>query len=125
MARFHRKHKNSEPDGADIVPEARTARMATQSGRLNRTCVVPDPCLELHAMNVFNPKQPSAGLANFSKTKRDILNDIRAKWGKFSEDDLGRLGSNDDLVTEIASRYNIDRALAQSDVDAMMRGRQI
>jgi hypothetical protein len=76
-------------------------------------------------MNVFNPKQPSAGLANFSKTKRDILNDIRAKWGKFSEDDLGRLGSNDDLVTEIASRYNIDRALAQSDVDAVMRGRQI
>jgi len=76
-------------------------------------------------MNVFNPKQPSAGLANFSKTKRDILNDIRAKWGKFSEDDLGRLRNNDDLVNEIASRYSIDRALAQSDVDTMMRGRQI
>ena len=76
-------------------------------------------------MNVFNPKQAPAGLANFSETKRGILNDIRAKWGKFSEDDLGRLRSNDDLVTEIASRYNIDRAQAQSDVDDMMRGRQI
>ena len=76
-------------------------------------------------MNIFNPEQTTAGLANFSETKRGILNDIRAKWGKFSEDDLGRLRNNDDLVNEIASRYSIDRALAQSDVDTMMRGRQI
>ena len=76
-------------------------------------------------MNIFNPEQATAGLANFSETKRGILNDIRAKWGKFSEDDLGRLRNNDDLVNEIASRYSIDRALAQSDVDTMMRGRQI
>lgn len=76
-------------------------------------------------MNVISPKQAPTGLANFSETKRGILNDIRAKWGKFSEDDLGRLSSNDDLVTEIASRYNIDKAQAQCDVDDMMRGRQI
>lgn len=75
-------------------------------------------------MNV-NPEPTPNGLANFSEAKRGILNDIRAKWGKFSEDDLGRLRSNDDLVSEIASRYNLDKARARDDVDAMMRGRQI
>lgn len=72
-----------------------------------------------------SPKLAPADLANFSETKRSILGDIRTTWGKFSEDDLTKLRSNDDLVTEIAARYNIDRAQAQSDVDAMMRGRQI
>lgn len=75
-------------------------------------------------MNNF-PTRTQTDFANFSETKRGILNDIRAKWGKFSEDELGRLSSNDDLVTEIASRYNIDRAQAQGDVDAMLQGRQI
>jgi hypothetical protein len=74
-------------------------------------------------MTPINPKRTE--FAAFSETKKSILNDIRAKWGKFSEDDLGRIRSNDDLVTEIASRYSIDRAKAQSDVDAMMQGRQI
>ena len=76
-------------------------------------------------MNVFSPKLAPADLANFSEAKRSILGDIRTTWGKFSEDDLSRLRSNDDLVTEIAARYNIDKAKAQRDVDALMRGRQI
>lgn len=74
-------------------------------------------------MNPVNPKRTE--FAAFSETKKSILNDIRGKWGKFSEDDLGRLRSNDDLVTEIAAKYSLDRAQAQRDVDAMMRGRQI
>ncbi|MGV3635045.1 MAG: hypothetical protein ACO1NY_11915 [Pseudorhodoplanes sp.] len=74
-------------------------------------------------MAPLDPKRTE--FAAFSETKKSILNDIRSKWGKFSEDDLGRLRSNEDLVTEIASRYSIDRAKAQSDVDAMMQGRQI
>lgn len=76
-------------------------------------------------MTVFSTKLAPTDLGNFSEVKRSILSDIRTTWGKFSEDDLGRLRSNDDLVTEIAARYNIDKAQAQSDVDAMMRGRQI
>lgn len=76
-------------------------------------------------MNSLDPKRAATEFANFSETKRSILQDIRTKWGKFSEDDLSRLGSNDDLVSEIAERYGIDRAQAQREVDAMMRGRQI
>jgi hypothetical protein len=76
-------------------------------------------------MTVSGSRQPATAFPNFSETKKGILNDIRAKWGKFSEDDLGSLRSNDDLVSEIATRYNIDRAQAQCDVDEMMQGRQI
>jgi hypothetical protein len=76
-------------------------------------------------MNNFDTRQSPKEFANFSETKRDILKDVRSRWGQFSEDDLGRLQSNDHLITEIAARYGIDRAKAQSDVDAMMHGRQI
>lgn len=76
-------------------------------------------------MNAFDPKRPPLGFVNFSETKRGILNDIRAKWGKFSEDDLAGLVNNDDLVNQISVRYRIDRTKAQTDVDALMQGRQI
>lgn len=76
-------------------------------------------------MNVFDPEQPPLGFVNFSETKRGILNDIRAKWEKFSEDDLAGLVNNDDLVNQISVRYRINRTKAQTDVDALMRGRQI
>lgn len=76
-------------------------------------------------MNTFDSKQVPLGFVNFSETRRGILKDIRATWGKFSEDELTALVSNDDLVGQIATRYNIDRAKAQADVDAVMQGRQI
>lgn len=76
-------------------------------------------------MNARDGKQASNAFANFSETKRSILNDIRATWGKFSEADLERLDNNDDLVSQIAERYDIDRMRAQRDVDAVMQGRQI
>jgi hypothetical protein len=76
-------------------------------------------------MNTFDSKRGPLGFVNFSESKRGILKDIRAKWGKFSEDDLAALVSNDDLVSQIATRYKIDRAQAKAAVDAMMQGRQI
>jgi hypothetical protein len=81
--------------------------------------------MEVCWMNAFDSKRPPVGFVNFSETKRAILEDIRAKWGALSEDDLGRLVSNDDLVRQIAARYSIDKAQAQTEVDAVMRGRQI
>ena len=75
-------------------------------------------------MNFANPK-PTPTLANFSESKKLILTDIRAKWGKFSEDELGALKSNDDLVTQIAAKYSLDKTQASQDVDAVLKGRQI
>ncbi len=76
-------------------------------------------------MNVVNPKHASTNMANFSESKTLILKDIRAKWGKFSEDELGALKSNDDLVAQIVAKYSLDKAQAFRDVDAVLKGRQI
>ena len=45
--------------------------------------------------------------------------------GKFSEQDLSALNGNDDLVTQLAAKYGLEKAQAQRDVDALMKGRQI
>lgn len=68
----------------------------------------------------FNAGQaPSA-----AETKQIVINEIRAKWGKFSEDDLSSLKNKDDLVTQRAAKYGLEKSLAKRDVDALMNGRQ-
>jgi division protein CdvB (Snf7/Vps24/ESCRT-III family) len=64
-------------------------------------------------------------MANFSESKKLILKDIGAKWGKFSEDELGALKDKDDLVTQIVTKYSLDKAQALRDVDTVLKGRQI
>jgi hypothetical protein len=59
------------------------------------------------------------------ETRQVVLTEIRAKWGKFSEQDLSALEGNDDLVTQRAAKYGIETAQAQRDVDGLMKGRQI
>jgi predicted Mrr-cat superfamily restriction endonuclease len=54
-----------------------------------------------------------------------VLKDIRATWGKFSEEDLSALKSNDDLVTQLAAKYSLEKGQAQRAVDALLKGRQI
>lgn len=39
--------------------------------------------------------------------------------------ELGALNSKDDLVNQVVAKYTIDKAQAQRDVDAVMKGRQI
>ena len=51
--------------------------------------------------------------------------DLAAKWGKFSEQELGALKTKDDLVTQVALKYGIEKTQAQRDVDSVMKGRQI
>ncbi|HZP75149.1 MAG TPA: hypothetical protein VFB45_03300 [Pseudolabrys sp.] len=60
-----------------------------------------------------------------TKSKQILLKDIGAKWGKFSEQELGALKNNDDLVTQVVAKYSIEKAQAQRDVDSVMNGRQI
>ena len=68
----------------------------------------------------FNAGQaPSA-----SETKQIVIKEIRAKWGKFSEDDLSSLKNKDDLVTQRAAKYGLEKSLAKRDVDALLNGRQ-
>lgn len=76
-------------------------------------------------MNNVTPNAASSSAANSAEAKQILLKDIGAKWGKFSEQELGGLKSKDDLVTQVVSKYSIDKAKAQRDVDAVMKGRQI
>ena len=58
-------------------------------------------------------------------TKQAVCNEIRSKWGKFSDQDLSALKDNNDLVAQRAAKYGLEKAQAQRDVDALMKGRQI
>jgi hypothetical protein len=54
-----------------------------------------------------------------------VLKEIGAKWGKFSEHDLSVLKGNDDLVNQVVAKYGLEKAQAQRDVDALLKGRHI
>jgi hypothetical protein len=53
-------------------------------------------CGETYMTNVGSNASP----ATARDTKQIVLKEIRAKWGKFSEQDLSALKSNSDLVTQ-------------------------
>jgi hypothetical protein len=76
-------------------------------------------------MNTANQNVAPAGTSKSADTKQILLKDIGAKWSKFSERELGALKNRDDLVTQVVAKYSIDKAQAQRDVDAVMKGRQI
>jgi nucleotidyltransferase/DNA polymerase involved in DNA repair len=54
-----------------------------------------------------------------------VLKEIGSKWNKFSEQDLSTLKDRDDLVTQVIAKYSLDKAQAQRDVDALLKGRHI
>jgi hypothetical protein len=60
-----------------------------------------------------------------TEKRQIVLNEVGAKWGKFNEQDLSALKGRDDLVTQVMAKYQMEKAGAQRDVDALLRGRQI
>ena len=76
-------------------------------------------------MNTVNSSAQPISTGNPAEAKQILLKDIGAKWSKFSEQELGALKNRDDLVTQVVTKYSIDKAQAQRDVDAVMKGRQI
>ena len=60
-----------------------------------------------------------------ARTRQIVCNEIRLKWGKFSDQDLSALKDNNDLVAQRAAKYGLEKAQAQRDVDVLMKGRQI
>jgi hypothetical protein len=63
--------------------------------------------------------------ATSAETRQIVLKEVGAKWGKFSEQDLSALKGKDDLVAQVVAKYSLDKAQAQRDVDALLKGRQI
>ncbi len=75
--------------------------------------------------NPTTPNTASASTGTPADAKKILLKDIGAKWGKFSEQELGALKNKDDLITQVVAKYSIEKTQAQTDVDAVMKGRQI
>jgi hypothetical protein len=60
-----------------------------------------------------------------TEARQIVLKDVGAKWGKFSEQDLSGLKTKDDLVSQVVAKYSIEKAQAQREVDAVLKGRAI
>ena len=57
--------------------------------------------------------------------KTAVMKDICAKWSKFSEQDVAAIKGKSDLVSKVVSKYGLPQSQAQSEVDALLKGRQI
>ena len=57
--------------------------------------------------------------------KKAVMKDICAKWSKFSEQDVAAIKGKSDLVSKVVSKYGLPQSQAQSEVDALLKGRQI
>ena len=69
--------------------------------------------------------KPSSDMLDKSKRARLTLQkDVRARWTKFSEIDVGALTSEADLVSQVVVKYSLNTARAQSDVTALLKGRK-
>jgi hypothetical protein len=68
-----------------------------------------------------NTASPDRSAAN----RQIVRKEVGAKWSKFSEQDLSALKDRDDLVSQVVSRYGVDKSEAQRDVDSILKGRQI
>lgn len=51
--------------------------------------------------------------------------EIGAKWSKLSAQEIADLKSTDDLVTQVESKYQLDRPKAQKEVELFTKGRSL
>lgn len=67
--------------------------------------------------------QPAPSASNVSSPR--MRDEVGAKWGKFTTQEIADLKDRDDLVAQVQSKYQLDRTQAQRDVDAFAKGRQL
>ena len=57
--------------------------------------------------------------------KGAVMKEICAKWSKFSEQDVAAIKGKADLVSQVVTKYGLPQTQAQSEVDALLKGRQV
>jgi hypothetical protein len=57
--------------------------------------------------------------------KSAVMKEISSKWSKFSEQDVAAMKGKADLVSQVVTKYGLPQIQAQSEVDALLKGRQI
>ena len=68
---------------------------------------------------------PATAPAAAQSNTPGMRGEIAKTWSKFTPQDVAALKSKDDLVTEVQSKYQLDRPQAQKDVDTFAKGRQL
>jgi hypothetical protein len=63
--------------------------------------------------------------ANRQAAASAMRGEIEQKWGRFDAQEIAALKDNDDLVTQLQAKYQLDKVKAQTDVDAFAHGRQL
>ena len=71
----------------------------------------------------MNTQNPSMNTQTPEAAKM-IRTDIKAKWDKFSDQDLSALKNKDELVNQVVAKYSLEKVQAQKDVDALLKGRE-
>lgn len=66
-------------------------------------------------------KQPETVKA----TGSGVRSEIQQKWGRFDASEIAALKTMDELVTQVQTKYQLDKAQAQRDVDTFAKGRQL
>lgn len=74
-------------------------------------------------MNDSKINAPATNPAAANDSKQIVLKEISGKWSKFSEQDVTALKGKDDLITQVAAKYSLEKAQAQREVDAFLKGR--
>jgi hypothetical protein len=54
-----------------------------------------------------------------------MRSEIQVKWSKFTTQEVAALKNKEDLISQVQTKYALDRAQAQRDVDAFAHGRQL
>ena len=54
-----------------------------------------------------------------------MRSEVQKKWSKFTYQEVSALKNKDDLVAQVQTKYTLDKAQAQKDVDAFAKGRQL
>ena len=69
--------------------------------------------------------EPPSKAAIAAALKKSLLKEIGAKWSKFSETELSMFTSKDQLVTQVAALYGLEKSDALKGVDAVLKGRRL
>jgi hypothetical protein len=58
-----------------------------------------------------------------AEERKIVVNEIQGRWAKLSDRDLAGMKGKDDLISQVQSRYKLDREQALKDVEALLNGR--
>ena len=63
--------------------------------------------------------------ASTGASNTGMRSEIQVRWGKFSSQEIAALKDKDQLVAQVQTKYALDKAQAQKDVDAFAKGRPL